>query len=149
MGMLLFIIYLIEKVDVFANAFKQLYVISVFLFLVFIAVYIIEHIILWIEEEYSTRYGEKLLKWAKIALIISITSGIIGVLIPTKNFIYAAVGLKIGQELIQYKNINSMMEKSVKALELKLDSIIKDIEDDNIKSEIEDVVKDKTNKTVD
>ena len=149
MGTLLFIIYLIEKVDVFANAFKKLYVISVFLFLVFIAVYIIAHIILWIDGEYDARFGEKLLKWAKIALITSITFITISTLIPTKNFIYAAVGLKIGQELIQYKNINSMMDKSLKALELKLDSIIKEIEDDNIKSEIEDGVKDKTNKTVD
>ena len=67
---------------------------------------------------------------------------------PTKNFIYIAVGLKVGQEIIQYKNINTMMDKSIRALELKLDNIIKELDVDNIKNEIEEGIEAKANETL-
>lgn len=147
MGLLLFVVYLIEKIDAFVDSLKSLSTLTLILFFIFTMIYAF----LWLNDEKRLleRFGVKLKKWSKIALITGITSGVIAILMPTKNFIYIAVGLKVGQEIIQYKNINTMMDKSIRALELKLDSVIKELDVDNIKSEIEEGVKAKANETID
>lgn len=147
MGLLLFVVYLIEKVEVFVDSLKSLSTFTLILFFIFTMIYVF----LWLNDEKRLleRFGAKLKKWSKIALVTGITSGVIATLMPTKNFIYIAVGLKVGQEIIQYKNINTMMDKSIRALELKLDNVIKELDVDNIKNEIEEGVKAKANETVD
>lgn len=146
MGGLLFIVYLIEKVDVFVSVLKNLGIFSAILFGVIAIVYILS----WVNGEYGIlkRFGPKLKMWSRIALATTIVSFSVAVLMPTKNFIYIAVGVKAGQEIIQYKNINTMLDKSLKALELKLDNVIKELDVDDIKDEIKEGVKDKANETV-
>lgn len=147
MGGLLFIVYLIEKVDVFVSVLKNLGIFSAILF----GVIAIVHILSWVngEEGILKKFGPKLKMWSRIALVTTIVSFTIAVLMPTKNFIYIAVGVKAGQEIIQYKNVNTMLDKSLKALELKLDNVIKELDVDDIKNEIKEDVKDKANETVD
>lgn len=146
MGGLLFIVYLIEKVDVFVSVLKNLGIFSAILF----GVIAIVHILSWVtgEDGILKRFGPKLKMWSRIALATTIVSFSVAVLMPTKNFIYIAVGVKAGQEIIQYKNINTMLDKSLKALELKLDNVIKELDVDDIKDEIKEGVKDKANETV-
>ena len=146
MGGLLFIVYLIEKVDVFVSVLKTLGFLSTALF----GVIAIVHILSWVngEDGILNRFGPKLKMWSRIALVTTIVSFSVAVLMPTKNFIYIAVGVKAGQEIIQYKNINTMLDKSLKALELKLDNVIKELDVDDIKDEIKEGVKDKANETV-
>ena len=146
MGGLLFIVYLIEKVDVFVSVLKTLGFLSTALFGVIAIVYILS----WVngEDGILKRFGPKLKMWSRIALATTIVSFSVAVLMPTKNFIYIAVGVKAGQEIIQYKNINTMLDKSLKALELKLDNVIKELDVDDIKDEIKEGVKDKANETV-
>ena len=142
MGGLLFIVYLIEKVDVFVSVLKNLGIFSAILF----GVIAIVPILSWVngEDGILKKFGPKLKMWSRIALATAIVSLSIAVLMPTKNFIYIAVGVKAGQEIIQYKNINTMLDKSLKALELKLDSVIKELDVDDIK----DSVKGKSNDTM-
>ena len=146
MGGLLFIVYLIEKVDVFVSVLKNLGIFSAILF----GVIAIVHVLSWVngEDGILKRFGPKLKMWSRIALATTIVSFSVAVLMPTKNFIYIAVGVKAGQEIIQYKNINTMLDKSLKALELKLDNVIKELDVDDIKDEIKEGVKDKANETV-
>ena len=146
MGGLLFIVYLIEKVDVFVSVLKTLGFLSTALF----GVIAIVHVLSWVngEDGILKKFGPKLKMWSRIALATTIVSFSIAVLMPTKNFIYIAVGVKAGQEIIQYKNINTMLDKSLKALELKLDNVIKELDVDDIKDEIKEGVKDKANETV-
>lgn len=146
MGGLLFIVYLIEKVDVFVSVLKTLGFLSTALF----GVIAIVHILSWVngEDGILKKFGPKLKMWSRIALATTIVSFSVAVLMPTKNFIYIAVGVKAGQEIIQYKNINTMLDKSLKALELKLDNVIKELDVDDIKDEIKEGVKDKANETV-
>lgn len=146
MGGLLFIVYLIEKVDVFVSVLKNLGIFSAILF----GVIAIVHILSWVngEDGILKKFGPKLKMWSRIALATTIVSFSVAVLMPTKNFIYIAVGVKAGQEIIQYKNINTMLDKSLKALELKLDNVIKELDVDDIKDEIKEGVKDKANETV-
>ena len=146
MGGLLFIVYLIEKVDVFVSVLKNLGFLSTALFGVITIVYILS----WVngEDGILKKFGPKLKMWSRIALATTIVSFSVAVLMPTKNFIYIAVGVKAGQEIIQYKNINTMLDKSLKALELKLDNVIKELDVDDIKDEIKEGVKDKANETV-
>ena len=146
MGGLLFIVYLIEKVDVFVSVLKTLGFLSTALF----GVITIVHILSWVngEDGILKKFGPKLKMWSRIALATTIVSFSVAVLMPTKNFIYIAVGVKAGQEIIQYKNINTMLDKSLKALELKLDNVIKELDVDDIKDEIKEGVKDKANETV-
>ena len=146
MGGLLFIVYLIEKVDVFVSVLKTLGFLSTALFGVITIVYILS----WVngEDGILKKFGPKLKMWSRIALATTIVSFSVAVLMPTKNFIYIAVGVKAGQEIIQYKNINTMLDKSLKALELKLDNVIKELDVDDIKDEIKEGVKDKANETV-
>ena len=146
MGGLLFIVYLIEKVDVFVSVLKNLGILSTILF----GIIAIVHVLVWfnVEDEFLKKFGSKLKMWSRIALATAIVSFSIAVLMPTKNFIYIAVGVKAGQEIIQYKNINTVLDKSLKALELKLDNVIKELDVDDIKDEIKEGVKDKANETV-
>ena len=146
MGGLLFIVYLIEKVDVFVSVLKNLGIFSTIMF----GIIAIVHILSWVngEDEFLKKFGQKLKMWSRIALATAIVCFSIAVLMPTKNFIYIAVGVKAGQEIIQYKNINTMLDKSLKALELKLDDVIKELDVDDIKDEIKEGVKDKANETV-
>ena len=142
MGGLLFIVYLIEKVDVFVSVLKNLGIFSTIMF----GIIAIVPILSWVngEDGILKKFGPKLKMWSRIALATAIVSLSIAVLIPTKNFIYIAVGVKAGQEIIQYKNINTMLDKSLKALELKLDNVIKELDVDDIK----DSVKGKSNDTM-
>ena len=146
MGGLLFIVYLIEKVDVFVSVLKNLGIFSTIMF----GIIAIVHILSWVngEDGILKKFGPKLKMWSRIALATTIVSFSVAVLMPTKNFIYIAVGVKAGQEIIQYKNINTMLDKSLKALELKLDNVIKELDVDDIKDEIKEGVKDKANETV-
>ena len=146
MGSLLFIVYLIEKVDVFVSVLKNLGILSAILF----GIIAIVHVLSWVngEDGILKKFGPKLKMWSRIALATTIVSFSVAVLMPTKNFIYIAVGVKAGQEIIQYKNINTMLDKSLKALELKLDNVIKELDVDDIKDEIKEGVKDKANETV-
>ena len=142
MGSLLFIVYLIEKVDVFVSVLKNLGILSAILF----GIITIVHVLSWVngEDGILKKFGPKLKMWSRIALATAIVSFSIAVLMPTKNFIYIAVGVKAGQEIIQYKNINTMLDKSLKALELKLDNVIKELDATDIK----DSVKGKSNDTM-
>ena len=142
MGGLLFIVYLIEKVDVFVSVLKTLGFLSTALFGVITIVYILS----WVngEDGILKKFGPKLKMWSRIALATTIVSFSVAVLMPTKNFIYIAVGVKAGQEIIQYKNINTVLDKSIKALELKLDDVIKELDATDIK----DSVKGKSNDTL-
>lgn len=142
MGGLLFIVYLIEKVDVFVSVLKNLGILSAILF----GIIAIVHILSWFngEDEILKKFCPKLKMWSRIALATTIVSFSIAVLMPTKNFIYIAVGVKAGQEIIQYKNINTMLDKSLKALELKLDDVIKELDATDIK----DSIKGKSNDTM-
>ena len=142
MGGLLFIVYLIEKVDVFVSVLKNLGIFSA----IFFGIIAIVHILSWVngEDEILKKFGPKLKMWSRIALATAIVSFSIAVLMPTKNFIYIAVGVKAGQEIIQYKNVNAVLDKSLKALELKLDDVIKELDATDIK----DSVKGKSNDTM-
>ena len=142
MGGLLFIVYLIEKVDVFVSVLKTLGFLSTALF----GVIAIVHVLSWVngEDGILKKFGPKLKMWSRIALATAIVSFSIAVLMPTKNFIYIAVGVKAGQEIIQYKNVNAVLDKSLKALELRLDDVIKELDATDIK----DSVKGKSNDTM-
>lgn len=146
MGTLLFIVYLIEKVDVFVSVLKNLGILSAIL----LGVIAIVSFLLWGngEDKILKKFGPKLKMWSRIALATTIVSFSVAVLMPTKNFIYIAVGVKAGQEIIQHKNINTLMDKSLKALELKLDDVIKELDANDVKESVKESVKGKANDTI-
>lgn len=79
----------------------------------------------------SSEYDKAEIKWHNwgktkvyLAIKVAIASAIIGAIIPSKNTYYAMVGVYVGQEIIANPTSQRLFDKSIQAIELKLDEVI-------------------------
>lgn len=63
-------------------------------------------------------------KHRKITILSLFFAIAICVLIPSQTFLYALAGLKAGDEIVKHEKVNSLLEKSYKVLDKKLDEIL-------------------------
>lgn len=63
--------------------------------------------------------------WKKFLSLIIIGTSLL-VFLPSKNTMYTMLGLKLGKEVVESESVSSVLEKTYKIIDNKLDSILED-----------------------
>lgn len=119
--MILFLIWLADVISTIHGVTNTVFGFSVVLLIGSICVFFIN----------AERCDEDEKKWndwgkakAYLAIKIAIAVMIVSVIVPSKNTYYAMVGVYMGQEIISNPTSQRLFEKSIQAIELKLDEVI-------------------------
>lgn len=120
-NMILFLIWLADVISTIHCVLNAVFGFSVILFVCGVAVFIIN----------ADRFGEDEIRWndwgktkAYLAIKIAVISMLVSIVVPSKNTYYAMVGVYMGKEIISNPTSQRLFEKSIQAIELKLDEVI-------------------------
>lgn len=119
--MILFLIWLADVISTIHGVVNTVFGFSVVLL-------IISAVVFCLNSSECNECEKKWHKWGKtkayLAIKIAIAVMTVSVILPSKNTYYAMVGVYMGQEIISNPTSQRLFEKSIKAIELKLDEVI-------------------------